>query len=101
MLYSRYANPKELMHVYIKRRRFGEFVEECIESENRRRIEEAEKADEQKLWMMYVHCRPDKSFKDWKAEVLKPAAEQKGSRDENMTDEDITKLINGLFSEGK
>ena len=87
--------------MYIKRGRFGEFVDECIESEFRRKQEEEEKEDEQKLWLMYVHCRTDKSFKDWKAEVLKPAPEHKGGRDEDMTDEDITKLINGLFSEGK
>lgn len=89
------------MRMYIKRGRFGEFVEECIDSENKRRSEEAEKENEQKLWLMYVHSRADKSFNDWKAEVLKPAAQHKGSRDENMTDEDITDIINGLFSEGK
>ena len=87
--------------MYIKRRRFGEFVEECIESENKRRLKETEKEDEQKLWLMYVHSRPDKSFNDWKAEILKPTAEHKGGRDENMTDDDIADIINDLFSEGK
>ena len=87
------------MNLYFEQGRFGEFVSNVIEKENQRKQEEAEKEDEQKLWMMYVHSRTDKSFVDWKAEVLKPA--HKGGRDANMTDEDITDIINGLFSEGK
>ena len=89
------------MRMYIKRGRFGEFVDECIAAENQRILEEADKENEQKLWLMYVHSRTDKSFNDWKAEVLKPAPKKKGGRDEDMTDEDIMNLINGLFPERK
>ena len=50
MLYTRYANPKELISMYVKQRRFGEFVDNVINKENQRRQKEAEKENEQKLW---------------------------------------------------
>lgn len=87
MLYRRYANPKELMQAYIKRGRFGEFVENIIDAENKRRREEAEKEEEHKLWTMYIHSMSDKSFIDWKKELFSP--KQKKPDTYSMTDEQV------------
>lgn len=89
------------MRLYIEQGRFGEFVEETISAENRRRTEQAEKEDEEKLWIAYVHSYSDKSYNDWKEEVLTPAShESTGAprkRDDDMTNDDIDNLINRLF----
>ena len=57
------------MKLYIDNGRFGEFVFELVSAENKRRKEEAQKAEEQKMWELYLHSFSDKSFIDWKAEV--------------------------------
>lgn len=102
-MYSKYANPKELISMHIKNRRFGKFVEKLIASENKRKREEAEKEDDQKWWMMYVRIMPDKSFIEWKNELLMHQTKPKelSVNDENMTDADIEKIINDLFPEKK
>lgn len=84
MLYSRYANPKELIQTYIKRRRFGEFVYKVIDSENQRRNEEAEKENENRLWIAYVHSMSEKPFTEWKMDLLK-----KQPASLSMTDEQV------------
>ncbi|MBR5584401.1 MAG: hypothetical protein IKW21_07740 [Lachnospiraceae bacterium] len=105
LLYSRYASPMELMNIYIENGRFGEFVEKIVELDNKRKTEAAEKENEQKLWMMYVHSEvTDMSFNEWKSKVLKgsPKKEKtvrKGT-DTDMTDDDIEKLIDRLFPKG-
>lgn len=105
LLYSRYASPKEFMNIYIENGRFGEFVEEILEMEYKRRKEAADKENEQKLWTMYIHsdARMEMSFNEWKSRVLssvpKKAEAQKGT-DADMTDADIEKLINRLFPKG-
>ena len=99
MLYTRYANPKELISIYVKQRRFGEFVGNIINKENQRRQEEVEKENDQKLWMMYVHSMTDKSFSDWKAEVLQSSGTASVGKDADLTDSDIEKIINKLFPE--
>ena len=103
MLYSRYANPKELLRIYVKQGRFGEFVSKIIESENKRKQEEAVKENENKLFLMYVHSFSDKSFMDWKNEVLyrnsvttKDKAPQSG--DAEMTEDEMIGIIDRLFS---
>lgn len=100
LLYSRYASPQEFMHLYIEQGRFGEFVTEIIELENRRRREEAEKENDQKLWGMYVHSAENESFIDWKKRVLKHADNKASGSDADMTEADMEKLINDLFPEG-
>lgn len=70
LLYSRYSNPLEFMHLYTEQGRFGEFVTEILEMDQKRKTEAAKKDDEQKLWEIYLHSMADKSFNDWKKDVL-------------------------------
>lgn len=102
LLFSRYASPFEFMRLYIEQGRFGEFVTEIISAENKRRKEQAEKEDEEKLWAAYIHSFSDKSFSDWKSEILRPAGrarERDKKRDEDMTKADIDNLMKRLFKE--
>lgn len=100
LLYSRYASPMDLVNLYLEQGRFGEFVENIIELENERKTAEAEKEEEQKLWSMYIHSMTDKSFIDWKNEMLnQPAKPGKAhTRDEDMTEKDIQNIMDKLFS---
>lgn len=99
LLFSRYASPFEFMRPYIEQGRFGEFVTEIITAENKRRKEQAEKEDDERLWMAYVHSYSDKSFNDWKSEIVRPASpKSNGKRDEDMTNADIDNLLKRLFN---
>ena len=84
------------MKLYIDNGRFGEFVFELVSAENKRRKEEAQKAEEQKMWELYLHSFSDKSFIDWKAEVTKTAP-QANAKDADMTTEDVDRIIRHLF----
>ena len=99
MLYRSYSNPLDLMNMYINQGRFGKFVTGFLEAEYERRKEEAEKDEEWKLWMMYIHSYSEKSFGEWKSEVIKNAKAntRKANKDGEMTDDDIQSIINGLF----
>lgn len=102
MLYSRYSNPIEFMRLYIDQGRFGEFTAEIINAENKRRAEQEEKEAEERLWAAYIHSYSDKSFADWKSEILQPTVRAKsgtGKRDEDMTKADIDNLLRRLFPE--
>lgn len=84
------------MKLYIDNGQFGEFVFELVSAENKRRKEEAQKAEEQKMWELYLHSFSDKSFIDWKAEVTK-SAPQTNTKDADMTTEDVDRIIKHLF----
>lgn len=92
LLFRRYASPFEFMHLYFKQGRFGEFVENVIKKENEQKIKE----NEDRMWMLYVHSFPDKSFNEWKASVLRNTNE-KTTGDVDMTEKDIEKILNKLF----
>jgi hypothetical protein len=76
--------------------RFGEFVQEIISSENKRKQAEAQKEEDRKLWELYLHSASDKSFRDWKDEVLK-ANRNVGKRDADLTNDDVHSIIKHLF----
>lgn len=76
--------------------RFGEFVQEIISSENKRKQTEAQKEEDRKLWELYLHSASDKSFRDWKDEVLK-ANRNVGKRDADLTNDDVHSIIKHLF----
>lgn len=100
LLYSRYSNPMEFMRLYIDQGRFGEFVTEIITQENKRRKEQEEKESDERLWAAYIHSYSDKSFVEWKSEILRPVRQTNGStgkRDDDMTKTDIDNLLNRLF----
>ena len=102
LLYQRYASPMDLMNSYINRGQFGKFVSSFLEAEYERRKEEAEKDDEWKLWMMYIHSMADESFVDWKKRVLgntDSKAKRKANRDNDLTDDGINAIITDLFPE--
>ena len=85
------------MNSYINRGRFGEFVSNVLEAEYERRKEQAEKDDDMKLWIMYVHTPVEESFYDWKKRVLKSADNRKPNRDHDLDDDSISKIIDDLF----
>ena len=97
LLYSKYANPMDLMNSYINRGRFGEFVSNVLEAEYERRKEQVEKDDDMKLWIMYVHSTAEESFYEWKKRVLKSAYNRKPNRDHDLDDDSISKIIDDLF----
>lgn len=66
LLFSRYASPLELMRLYIDQGRFGEFVSEIIELDNKRKQEEARKEEDDKLWTAYLLSMSDQPFGEWK-----------------------------------
>lgn len=97
LLYSKYANPMDLMTTYINRGRFGEFVSSVIEAEYERKKEQLEKEEDMKLWLMFVHSETDKSFNEWKKLVLKSADNKKANRDHDLNDDSIKAIIDDLF----
>lgn len=99
LLYRRYTSPFEFMRPYIEQGRFGEFVNEIVAAENQRRKEQAEKEDEEKLWMAYVHVRPQEPYSAWKAGLISSSGtnDRRGKRDEDMTTSDAEALLRRLF----
>ena len=87
LLFSRYASPMDFMRMYIEQGRFGEFVDQIINLENERKREEAEKEDDNKLWIAYVHSMSDMPFKEWKEGLWKKQKEQPATL--SMTDEQV------------
>lgn len=78
------------MRTYIKRGRFGEFVENIIISYNKRKQEETEKENEDRLWLAYVHTMSNKPFTEWKKEVLEGSKEPESY---SMTNEQVADTI--------
>ena len=76
LLFSRYASPLDFMKLYIDQGRFGEFVEEIINLENKRKKEQQEKEDDDKLWQAYIRSMSEKSFTDWKKELKQDSYKQ-------------------------
>ena len=99
LLYNRYSNPLELMKIYINQGRFGEFVENILEMENKRKKEEIEKENENQLWQLYLHSlysMPEvMSFEDWKKEVQK---KPKQVQEQNISKEEVLEIVNSSTS---
>lgn len=96
MLYKRYASPKDFLRLYMDDGRFGEFVYEIISSENKRKQDEAEKEEDRKLWELYLHSASDKSFLDWKKEVV-GRKKTTAKHDADLTNDDVDTIIKRLF----
>ena len=84
LLYTKYANPMDFIHLYIKQGRFGEFVSNILEIDYKRKQEEAEKENDRELWEFYLHKVYDKSFKDFKESLRNSNSEVLG-----MTDKEV------------
>lgn len=89
LLYSRYSNPLEFMRLYINQGRFGEFVAEILEMDQKRKQEETEKDNEQKMWEMYLHSMADKSFNDWKKDILSNSNSNQKPASLSMNDDQV------------
>lgn len=100
LLYSRYANPMELMNHYINENRFGEFVSNILDVEYKRKREERERDEDWKLWFAYLLGMHEESFKDWKREIFQTAEKAAGRvSDMNMTEDDISNIIESTFQD--
>lgn len=98
MLYARYSNPMDLVKMYINQRRFGAFVESFLKEEYERRKQEAEKANELKLWIAYVHSYSDKSYDEWKKQIFKSGSTTPtGKSDADLNDDGIQAIFDDLF----
>ena len=98
MLYRAYSNPLDLMNMYINQGRFGKFVIGFLKAEYDRRKEEAEKDFDWKLWMMYINSMTDKTYGEWKDDVLKSTSERtRKTKDEDLTDDGIQAILTDLF----
>lgn len=102
MLYSRYSNPMDLLKRYINQGRFGAFVEGFLTAEYERRKQEAEKENELKLWIAYVHSYSDKSYNEWKKQIFNAGSTtNSGKSDADLDDEGIRSIIDSLFTNNK
>lgn len=102
MLYSRYSNPMDLVKSYIRRRRFGEFIQGFLKAEGERRKEEAEKDEGWREWIAYVHSYSEKSFKDWRADLIRTAASKKktAGSDRDLDAAGIDAIMKKVFHNG-
>lgn len=92
LLHSRYASPMEFMRLYIEQGRFGEFVSGILELDSKRKKEEEEKEEEHRWWTMYIHSMSDKSFEEWKEEVIERSKENE-PESYSMTNEQVESTI--------
>lgn len=92
----------DLMSRYINQRRFGDFVRRFIEAENDRRKAEKDKDEEWMMWTAYLHSHSDKSYNDWKNEILGGSGHGKMKRggDADLDDAGIKNIIDHLFPGG-
>lgn len=98
LLYRAYSSPMDLIARYIKQGRFGTFVEGFIQAEYERKKAEIEKNQEWMLWTAYIHSYSEKSFEDWKREVLKSdSSPATSTSDHNLTDDGVKNIIGQLF----
>ena len=75
----------EFMRLYIEQGRFGEFVAEIWEQHLQRKQKAAKEKDDDRLWAAYIRSMSEKSFNEWKQDLLV----QKKPEDYSMTDEQV------------
>lgn len=98
LLYSRYSSPMDLMGRYINQGRFGKFVSGFMDAEYDRRVEEARKERDMKLWMAYVHSHTERSYNEWKKEAVQENDRTgKPSGDNNLDNDGIQKILTKFF----
>ena len=97
LLYTRYANPMELVALYIDRGRFGTFVEQLVQADYQSKCEAAEKENDWKLWMMFINSASGETFSQWKQRVCPSAKEPSRGHDEDLTDADKERIVKKLF----
>lgn len=105
LMYSRYTNPTEFMNRYINQGRFGELVTELINAECKRRIEEVEQKEDEKLWIAYLLGGHEESFLEWKRELIRSTESRQDipngrgrKSDSDLTEDDIQMILQNTFS---
>jgi hypothetical protein len=102
LLYSRYSSPMDLVNRYINHGRFGSFVEGFLKEEYERRKQEAEKENELKLWIAYVHSYSDKNYNEWKKQIFDVGSTtHSGKSDADLTEDGIKSILDSLFTDPK
>lgn len=82
----------EFMKLYIDNGRFGEFVEEILAMDKKRKDEEAEKDNDNKLWTAYLLSgAKNQTFNEWKAEL--PQKQKQEPASYAMTDEQVEAVM--------
>ena len=66
MLYEKYASPNELINRMLKTGRLYDFVKHVVKRKN----EEAEKEEDNKLWLAYLSSNSRETFAAWKNELV-------------------------------
>ena len=94
MLYRAYSNPLDLMAHYINAGRFGTFVQGFLEAEYERKKAEFEKNQDWMLWVAYVHSYSNKSFNEWKKQLVHTDG---NTSDTDLDEEGALKIIDDLF----
>lgn len=101
LLYSRYSNPMDLVNRYIKQGRFGKFVHGFMEAEYERKKQDAERDNEWKLWVAYVHSYSEKPYDEWKKQIFGTSTTKPKKSDADLTDDEITSIIDAAFADPK
>lgn len=91
----------DLVARYINQRRFGAFVQGFMEAEYERKKQEAERENEWKLWVAYVHSYSDKTYDEWKKQIFGTSTTKPRKSDDDLTDEAITSIIDAAFADPK
>ena len=91
----------DLLKRYIRQGRFGAFIQGFLEAEAERKRKEAQKDEDWKLWMAYIHSETDKSFNEWKKQIFQPSSTTKkaGKSDADLDDDGIMAIINAQFAD--
>lgn len=84
MLFTKYASPFDFLDGMTEMGEFEQALDRLVEQEQ-----------EKKLWEMYLHSHSDKSFNEWKEQVLEdnPKPSEAMSKEEVTTEIDRSKEI--------
>lgn len=99
LLYSRYASPAEFMNTYIVQGRFGEFVAKIFEMDVARKKEAVRREDDNMLWQAYIHSVTDKTFQEWKDELIQgkePVSYGMSDRQVNVVKRQTREILNRM-----
>lgn len=83
----------EFMKAYIDQGRFGEFVNEILEMEAKRKEEKEEKEEDDRLWIAYVHSMADVSFGEWKRNLFERNETESEPATLSMTNEQVEETM--------
>lgn len=83
LLYEKYASPNELINRMLKTGRLYDFVKHVVKRKN----EEAEKEEDNKLWLAYLSSNSRETFAAWKNEIVYGAkvAEQRPEQHQGIS----------------